>query len=118
MKKRMVHFAWDRFNDERLIDAGIARVVAAGIPYHRMTFYVLIGFDTTPEQDLYRVMKLRKLGCHPFVMPYNKHDEYQKRFARWVNMKAIFKSVEWNDYNVGIKNKPVFAGDNSYQSHF
>jgi len=31
-------------------------------------------------------------------MPYNKEDLYQKKFARWVNHKAIFKSVKWVDY--------------------
>jgi hypothetical protein len=31
-------------------------------------------------------------------MPYNKSNKYQKNFARWVNHKAIFKSVEWEDY--------------------
>ena len=104
---RQVHFAWDRFNDEKLIDAGIERVKAAGIRPAQMMFYVLIGFDTTPEQDYYRVMKLRGLGCDPFVMPYDKGDLYQRRFARWVNHKAIFKSVRWEDYGAGIKRVPV-----------
>ncbi len=95
---RQVHFAWDRFNDEKLIDAGIQRVIAAEIKPYQMMFYVLIGFDTTPEQDYYRVMKLKRYGCDPFVMPFNKFDPYQKRFARWVNHKAIFNSVAWQDY--------------------
>lgn len=106
--RRQVYFAWDRFQDEKLIDAGIARVVAAGIKPWQMAFYVLIGYDTTPEQDYYRVMKIRQLGCDPYAMPYKKSDPYQKRFARWVNHKAIFKSVEWADYRTGIK-KPRTA---------
>lgn len=98
---RMVHFAWDRFNDEKLIDAGIARVLNVGIKPYQMTFYILIGFDTTEEQDLYRINKLKQLGCNPFVMPFNRANYYQKRFARWVNHKAIFKSVEWLEYARG-----------------
>ena len=101
--RRQVYFAWDRFQDEKAIDAGIGRVRAAGIKAWQMAFFVLIGFDTTPEQDLYRVMKIRGLGCDPYAMPYNKRDEYQKRFARWVNHKAIFKSVPWPDYRSGVK---------------
>ena len=31
-------------------------------------------------------------------MPFNKSDPYQKRFARWVNHKAVFKTVKWIDY--------------------
>lgn len=91
---RQVYFAWDRFNDEKLIDAGIARVIAAGIKPYQMAFYVLVGFDTTPAQDLHRVLKLKNYGCDPFVMPYNKKDRYQMRFARWVNHKAIFNAVK------------------------
>lgn len=97
-KSKYIHFAWDRFKDEKIIDAGIKRVIAAGIKAERMAFYVLIGFDTTPEQDFYRVTKLKNFGCHPFVMPYDKNNNYQRRFARWVNHKAIFNSVKWDEY--------------------
>jgi hypothetical protein len=103
MTRRQVYFAWDRFRDEKLIDAGIDRVRAAGVKAWQMAFFVLIGFDTTPEQDYYRVMKIRNLGCDPYAMPYNKRDPYQKRFARWVNHRAIFKTVAWEDYRSGIK---------------
>ena len=97
-KSKQVHFAWDRFFDEKLIDKGIKRCFDNGLKPDQMSFYVLIGYDTTPEEDLYRVMKLKDYGCNPYAMPYNKEDLYQKRFARWVNHKAIFKSVKWGDY--------------------
>lgn len=61
--------------------------------------YVLIGFNTSEEQDLYRIGKLRELKIDPFVMPYDKKNQYQKRLSRWCNMKAIFKTVKWEDYN-------------------
>ena len=60
--------------------------------------YVLIGYWSTPEEDLYRVEELRKLGVNPFVMPFNKKDRYQKDFARWCNRKEIFKTCKWEDY--------------------
>lgn len=63
-----------------------------------MQFFVLIGFDSTPEQDIERVTTLKNLGCMPFVMPYDKHNAYQKKFARWVNSRRVFKKVEWKDY--------------------
>lgn len=95
---RLVTFAWDRFRDKQRIIDGIERCVKAGLKPAQMQFFVLIGFDSTPEEDLERVMLLREYGCNPFVMPYNKFDNYQKRFARWVNHKAIFKSVVWEEY--------------------
>ena len=96
--KKQVHFAWDRFKDERLIKKGIDICTGAGITPNQMAFYVLIGFDTTPEQDMYRVKYLRNFGCDPYVMPYDKKDLYQRHFARWVNHKAMFKTCSFFEY--------------------
>ena len=69
-------------------------------PYKLMC-YVLIGFWSTPEEDMNRVMHLvDKYKISPFVMPYNKFDPYQKKFARWVNNKAIFNKVAWEDFEI------------------
>jgi len=97
-KKKYVHFAWDKIKDEKLIDEGIQRCFNNGLKPDQMSFYVLIGYDTTPEEDMHRIMKLRGYGCKPYVMPYDKNDFYQKKLARWVNHKAIFFSVKWEDY--------------------
>lgn len=96
-------FAWDRYNDGAIVKKGIDICNKAGIPCNHMQFFVLIGFDTTPEQDYERVMTLREMGCMPFVMPYNKSDPYQKAFTRWVNHRATFKSCEWKDYKYRTK---------------
>jgi len=101
---RYVTFAWDRINDEKLIKKGIETCLNAGIKGSQMQFFVLIGYDTTPEEDYYRVMMLwEEYGALPFVMPYNKKDLYQKKFARWVNHRAIFKSVQWKYYKTPKK---------------
>ncbi len=90
-----IKIAWD--NPKENIIPKLKEVIKLIKPYKLMC-YVLIGYWSTHEQDLYRVNKLKELGIDPFVMPYDKNDEYQKKFARWVNMKAIFKSVGWRDY--------------------
>lgn len=96
--QKYLTFAWDRFNDGKLIEKGISICEGAGIPGKHMQFFVLVGFDTTPEQDYHRVMWLRERGCMPFVMPYRRDDPYQKAFTRWVNNRAVFKSCSWEDY--------------------
>ena len=96
--KKQVTFAWDQINDEKVIKRGFQRVVDAGIKPYQMQFYVLIGFETTPEEDMHRVMMLKDWGCDPYVMPYNKDNDYQKRFARWVNHRATFKSCTFKEY--------------------
>jgi radical SAM superfamily enzyme YgiQ (UPF0313 family) len=52
---------------------------------------------------LERVMKLKELNLTPFAQPYRDLENNEpsielKRFARWVNRKAIFNSVSWKDY--------------------
>lgn len=90
-------FSWDLMAIEKQVRRGIGILGKAKLKNKSM-FYVLIGYDTTPEEDLYRVETLRGLGVDPFVMPYNKFDTYQRQFARWVNHKAIFKTVQWQEY--------------------
>lgn len=95
---KQVHFAWDDIRMEKAIFKGLDCLVENGVKKYKIMLYVLIGFNSTPEEDMYRVMKLKEYGVDPFVMPYNKKDKYQRRFARWVNHKAVFKSVKWEDY--------------------
>lgn len=93
---KQIHIAWDFPNLD--LTPKIKEMTRYIKPYKIMC-YVLIGYNSTPEQDLYRIEKLRELKIDPFVMPYDKSDPYQKRFARWVNHKAIFKTVKWSEYN-------------------
>ena len=93
-----IYFAWDQIKDERTILRGFHRCIDAGIKPYQMQFFVLIGYDSTPEQDLHRVMTIKSLGADPYVMPFKKKDPYQMRFTRWVNRRAIFNSCSWESY--------------------
>ena len=107
---KRIKFAWDNaaecghevltrpLTDEWQILAGIKRLTKYIKPY-RLMCYVLVGFNSTEDQDLYRIETLRELGIDPFVMPFDKTDLYQRTLARWVNHKAIFKKVKWREYN-------------------
>jgi hypothetical protein len=64
----------------------------------KIMVYVLIGYWSTPEEDLMRVTKIQELGLDAWVMPYNKQDPYQKAFERWVNRHV---GCEWKDYSYG-----------------
>jgi hypothetical protein len=56
------------------------------------------------ESAIMRAETLKEFKLDPFAQPYrdfttNKEpSKEQKQFARWVNHKAIFKSVKWQDY--------------------
>lgn len=100
--KKQVHFAWDQWGKgtEKLIREGFERVTSFGIRPHQMAFFVLIGFHTTEEQDLYRINTLHGWGCDVFVMPYDRTDPYQQALARWNNGHA-WRTVAWQDYTMG-----------------
>lgn len=97
-KNARIHFAWDDVRLEKSILKGLDIVLQTGIHPDRLSVYILIGYNSTPEEDLYRVEILREKGVNSYIMPFDKSNIYQKRFTRWGNHKAIFKSVKWADY--------------------
>lgn len=89
-------FAWDNPKDN--IDDKIELLLDYIKPYKLMC-YVLIGYWSSPEEDLMRIQHLwEDYKIHPFVMPFDKFDRYQKDLARWCNNKVIFKSCTWEEY--------------------
>jgi hypothetical protein len=64
----------------------------------KIMVYVLIGYWSTPEEDLMRVTKIQELGLDAWVMPYNKQDPYQKAFERWANRHV---GCSWKEYSYG-----------------
>lgn len=93
-----VHLAFDHVGDEEAVRRSIRLLEKHGTAADRLTYYVLIGYDSTPEEDTYRVELLRSLGAHSYAMPFNRRDPYQSRFCRWVNSKPLFETVPWIEY--------------------
>ena len=99
--KRNIHIAWDMPQLD-LIDK--LKEVVKIIPARRLTCYVLVGFNSTPEQDLHRVRTLKSLGITPFVQPYRDYEnktqpsQYAKDFARWSNRVELLKSCDFTDF--------------------
>jgi len=73
------HFAWDRLKDEKKVREGIKLLKKAGIKPSRLMFYVLCNFNTSLEEDLYRIKTLRGLKVDPFVMNYAQFDESENK---------------------------------------
>lgn len=97
-RAKSIHFAWDGHGQDVAIAPGIETLKRHGIKPYRLMFYVLVGFNTTPEYDMHRIMTLHELGANPFVMPFDKSDAYQRHLARWCNNKAVFKTTLFDDY--------------------
>ena len=94
-----VKFAWDNPRDN--LDDKI-ELLLENVSYSKLMCYVLIGYWSTPEEDLHRVMHLsEEFKIDAFVMPYDKFDNYQLNFARWCNNKVLFRTRTWEEYQAG-----------------
>lgn len=105
---RSIHYAWDLMGFENQVLDGIKTLSKYIRPYRHMCF-VLVGFNTTFEDDWYRCSKLMELGVDPYVMIYNeneKNDERLKHFARWINSR-IYKTCDFSEYEPWRKSQTV-----------
>ena len=93
-KKKMLHFAWDNPEDELTFEKLKEYRKAFSLPDDKCKVYVLTNFNSTHEQDLERVYRLRDIGYDPFVMVYEKWNapKETKRLQRWCNNKIIFRA--------------------------
>lgn len=100
LKIKMVHFAWDNYEFKTYEKLKYFRQ-RFNYDFRKLRVYVLTNFNTTFEQDLERVYKLKELDYDPYVMIFDKqHAPKQvRRLQRWVNNKFIFRSCErFEDY--------------------
>ena len=99
MKIKMLHFAWDNPNED-LTKYFQDFKKKTNLDERRLRVYVLTNFNSTHEQDLYRVYKLRELGYDPYIMIYEKDSapKITRHLQRWVNNKIIFRSCDFSDY--------------------
>jgi len=92
-----LHFAFDRIQDEPAIRRGIQMLQDAGIrTRHDVSVYVLVGFDSTPEEDKRRCRLLKELGATPFVMQY-KRTPWTRKVAWWANRPQAFWACDVDD---------------------
>lgn len=97
-----IHFAWDRA-DQDLTEKFKMYSRLAKRKFHGAygTVYVLTNFNTSMEQNLWRIYTLRDLGYDPYVMVYDKEHAPKeiKHLQRWCNNRFIFKKCrDFKDY--------------------
>lgn len=98
---KYLYFSFDDIQNEKAIRNGIKILFDHGFTGRNLFFYLLVGFNSTFEDDYKRYLILwEEFGAYPFVMIYNnrRDDERIRAFARWVN-RRIHKSCSWEDYN-------------------
>lgn len=104
VKTSMIHFAWDNPKQDLTKQFKLFSEHTKIKSDRNKAVYVLTNFNSTIEEDLYRIYTLRDLGYSPYVMIYQKEtaDKQHRDLQRWVNCRWIFRSVDkFEDYNGG-----------------
>jgi len=100
---KQITIAWDMEKDEQDILCGISVLLKYVKPY-KIQCFVLIGFNTTEEYDLYRIRKLREYKIDPYIMSFKRESDskektrYMNKLERWINSRRL-RNVTWEQYN-------------------
>ena len=100
IKMKRIHFAWDNYEFNTYEKLKEVRQWLKKRAKDSVV-YVLCNFNTTHEEDLDRIYKLRDLGYDPYVMIYDKPNAPvdTKDLQRWCNAKWCFEVCEkFEDY--------------------
>lgn len=87
----VIRLAWDDVNLESIITDALNRLLAAGFSKRKLRVYVLLGFDDTPEDALYRLETLKARGIRPNPQRYNPLDTLKR---------DSYVSPNWTDYEL------------------
>jgi len=101
-KTKRLYFAWDNVKDEEIIIEKLKLLISKGIKPQNIMVYVLIDFNSTFEEDMYRTNKLIEIKVKPFIMQYNRknnknRDKRKIDLARWINMR-YYNFIKFEDY--------------------
>jgi len=105
-KHRRIYIAWDYLGIENFVRDGIEMLLDAGFKGYEIFCYIICGFNTTHDEDLYRFYKLYEYGANPYVMPFNNRtdDKWLNHFKRYVN-RGYCRFVDPLDYRNGVLNE-------------
>jgi len=106
---RGLRFSFDEPSMEPQVRKGIGILKEAGIDSSRISFYVLIAFDTSYREDMERLDLLRSYRCDHFLMRYKEVNGVKARvswdgpgtlrdFLFWANRKPIYASCTYREY--------------------
>ncbi len=96
---RFIRIACDHKSQMKAVEKANIHIREAGYRGEIFCYVLVLDVDDAYE----RVEFLRGLKIDPFAQPFRDENNTlpppeQRKFARWVNHKAIFKTVAWADY--------------------
>ena len=102
VKTSIIHFAWDNPKEDLTEYFKRFAELSTVKSERNKSVYVLTNFNSTIEEDLYRIYTLRDLGYSPYVMIYQKETAPKRirQLQRWCNCRWIFRSTQrFEEYN-------------------
>lgn len=96
-----VHFAFDYMKNEKAIVKGLQTYKrVCGTRENNAIVYMLTNYDTTIEEDLYRLRMIKQCGFLPDVRIYRKPAAPQilRDLQRWCNNRILYRSCDFMDY--------------------
>lgn len=103
IKIKTLHFAFDFMKNERRIIKGLELASEKlKIGDRDAIVYMLTNYDTSIQEDLYRVNAIKKAGYSPDVRIYRKNSLQKphilRDLQRWCNNRFVFRSCDFLDY--------------------
>lgn len=88
--------------DENRIIKGLEILKQYKLARHDSIVYVLIGFNTTDEEDFHRIQKIHDFGLSPYVMPYQKNNRHLYALKRFIDQRCYrqYPTIKeaWDNY--------------------
>lgn len=100
--KGTIHIAWDL---PQLDLRPQLEAMCKHIKPSKISCYILVGFNSTKEQDLFRARTLKSMGIVPFAQAYRDFEnkrtpsQYEKDFCRWCDNRFLFKAMDFMDFS-------------------
>lgn len=110
IKIKMIHFAFDFMKNEKQIIKGLQTFKEiSGITDNKAVVYMLTNYNTTIEEDLYRVRMIKDCGYLPDVRIYRKPTapKILKDLQRWCNNRFLYRSCDFMDYIPRVDGKTI-----------
>jgi len=116
LSRPTVRLAWDYTSYESSFFQACELLEKAGIPKRKINCYVLIGFNDTPEDALYRLQTIDNQGYVVFPMRYqplnaktkneyvhkNWTDYELKRYMKYWSSKRYFAGIPFEDFDYNL----------------
>lgn len=110
-KTPRLYFSFDTPEMEKVIKEKVKTLKNVGIKSSELMFYMLIGYNTSFEEDLHRFNVLVSLGVLPYPMLYNKRTDKPilSQFQRWV-IRGYYRIFPFEEYSPNRVKKVEYEG--------